>query len=148
MVSNERPDELAIRAQLRRILASEHFARSARISRFLEFAVEQTLNGNARFLKEYTLGIEVFDKSASFDPRTDTIVREEAQRLRTALFTYYASVGQSDPILIELPRGSYVATFAPRPVPSGRPAGSPTRRQHSPALAVLPFVDMSETPAQ
>ena len=138
------PDHDAIRAQLDRILASEPFARSARISRFLKFAVEQTLKGNANSLKEYTLGVEVFDKSPSFDPRTDTIVRVEVRRLRTALFAYYASTGQNDPILIELPKGAYVARFAPRSLPSSPTVASPARLERGPTLAVLPFVDMSE----
>jgi len=43
----------AVRAQLSRILTSEHFARSERLSRFLEFTVEQTLAGRAELLKEY-----------------------------------------------------------------------------------------------
>ena len=35
------------------------------------------------------MGVEVFGKEASFDPRTDTIVRTEARRLRHKLAEYY-----------------------------------------------------------
>ena len=55
--------------------------------------------------------MEVFDRPASFDPRTDTIVRVEARRLRSKLREYYETHGQQDPVLIEFHKGSYVPTF-------------------------------------
>ena len=45
--------------------------KSERLSRFLRFAVEQALAGHEDQLKEYTIGVEVFDRSASYDPRID-----------------------------------------------------------------------------
>src|SRR5215472_11084920 len=73
-------DPGAIHAQLERILASKTFARSPRISRFLTFVVEQTLAGQEDKLKEYLLGVEVFNRMDSFDPSIDSIVRVEARR--------------------------------------------------------------------
>src|SRR6187401_1165436 len=81
------------------------------MARFLRFAVEQTIQGQADSLKEFVLGMEVFDRTASFDPRTDTIVRVEARRLRSKLKEYYETYGQQDAWLIEFPKGSYVPTF-------------------------------------
>jgi hypothetical protein len=101
----------AIQAQLEKILASADFARSERLSRFLRFAVEQTLQGQGGQLKEHTIGIEVFDKSLFYDPRTDPIVRVEATRLRSKLKEYYATEGRGDPIVIDLHKGSYMPTF-------------------------------------
>src|SRR5262245_35714150 len=79
--------------------------------RFLRFTVEQTIQGQTDSLKESVLGMEVFDKTTSFDPRTDTIVRVEARRLRSKLKEYYETHGRQDPLLIEFPKGSYVPTF-------------------------------------
>lgn len=101
----------AIRTQLDRILASPGFVHSERMARFLRFAVEQTLQGHADSLKESVLGMEVFDRTTSFDPRTDTIVRVEARRLRSKLKEYYETHGQHDAVLIQFPKGSYVPTF-------------------------------------
>ena len=101
----------AIRTQLELILASPGFVHSDRMVRFLRFTVEQTLKGHASELKETVLGMEVFDRTSSFDPRTDTIVRVEARRLRSKLKEYYEGHGQKDPLLIEFPKGSYVPTF-------------------------------------
>jgi len=81
------PDPASVREQLRKILASPVFANTARMSRFLQLAVERTLEGRGDELKEYVIGVEVFDRNASFDPRVDPIVRVEARRLRAKLKT-------------------------------------------------------------
>jgi adenylate cyclase len=101
----------AVRAQLERILASPGFANAGRLSRFLRFVVERTLEGEGDQLKEYRLGTEVFDRSADYDPRLDSIVRVEARRLRAKLAEYYAGPGQGDPVLIGMDKGSYAARF-------------------------------------
>ena len=103
-----------VRAQLQRILSNVLFLRSDRLSRFLSFVVEQTLEGRQSGLKEYQVGVEVCGRSESYDPRTDPVVRVEARRLRSALESYYAQEGQDDPILISLPKGGYVPSFAQR----------------------------------
>jgi adenylate cyclase len=103
-----------VRQQLERILASSGFAGSARIKRFLRFVVEQQLAGEGGNLKEYSIGVEVFDRKEPYDPRLDSIVRVEAGRLRSKIDEYYASEGAADEIRIGLPRGSYVPVFERR----------------------------------
>jgi hypothetical protein len=58
-----------IRKQLRAIIDSPTFARSIRMRRFLGCIVEQTLKGKAGSLKEFSIAVEVYDKSKSFDAR-------------------------------------------------------------------------------
>ncbi|MFQ5927477.1 MAG: hypothetical protein ACE5MH_08600, partial [Terriglobia bacterium] len=101
----------SIQTELEKILASEIFARAERLSRFLRFAVEQTIQGHGEQIKEYVLGLEVFDRNESYDPRIDPIVRVEAARLRTKLKEYYEKEGLGDPVLIQLNKGSYVPHF-------------------------------------
>jgi hypothetical protein len=72
----------AIRLQLDRISSSATFQQVDRLKRFLEFVVLETVAGRGNQLKEYVLGIQVFDKDNSFDPRTDPVVRVQARRLR------------------------------------------------------------------
>lgn len=100
-----------IQLQLERVLASPGFAQSDRLKRFLRLAVERTLDGRAEELKEYMVGVEVFDRGDSFDPRADTIVRSEANRLRSRLAQYYQRDGRDDPLVVELPKGRYIPTF-------------------------------------
>jgi serine/threonine-protein kinase len=105
----------AILAQLDRVLSSAVFRRADRSSALLRFIVEQTLDGHADRLKEYTLGSEALGRGESFDPRTDPVVRAEASRLRTRLDQYYKTIGRADPVLLLLGKGSYVPQFTPRP---------------------------------
>ncbi len=123
--------------QLARILASDQFAHAERLSQLLRFTVEQTLNGNSEELKEYTLGLAVFGRAVSYDPRTDPIVRVEMGRLRSKLTEYYAAEGKNDPIVIDLPKGSYRAVFRlQRPEPLGAIAAESRRDRKTIALAV------------
>ena len=122
----------AVRRELEKILCSEAFTRSHRLSRFLRFTVERALAGAADQIKEYSIGVEVFDKGPSFDPRTENIVRVEARRLRVTLTEYYSGAGRGDPVVIELPKGAYAPVFRSQQT---APAGS--------SIAVLPFDDMS-----
>jgi serine/threonine-protein kinase len=101
-------------AALARVLSSTTFHRAERSSTLLRFLVERTIAGQADGLKEYTIGAEALGRGASFDPRTDTIVRAEASRLRTRLERYYETDGQADPVAIVLPKGGYVPRFVPR----------------------------------
>ena len=98
-------------AQLARVLHSRTFSQTPTLSQLLRYLVEHTLERNAEQLKEYSLGAEFFRRGESFDPRTDTIVRVHARRLRRKLKEYYDTEGQADAVVIELPKGHYVVTF-------------------------------------
>lgn len=99
---------------LEKILSSRHFVRSERLRRFLRFAVESVLEGEPDRLKEYIIGVQIFDRGDGFDPRADAIVRTEATRLRRKLGEYYQTIGQDDPVIITIPRGGYVPLFQKR----------------------------------
>ena len=101
----------AVRAELERILASKGFQSAGRLSRLLRYVTEKTLAGESEQLKEYAVGVEVFDRDASYDPRVDAIVRVEAGRLRTRLDDYYAGDGAASGLRIGLPKGGYAAQF-------------------------------------
>lgn len=100
-------EQLAIREQLDRILASSAFAQSRRRQSFLKYIVGETLVGRGERLKGYNVGLEVFDRPKTFDPVVDPVVRIEAARLRDKLREYYEIDGRNDPIRIELPKGGY-----------------------------------------
>ena len=106
------PDEA--RLALATVCNGRYFANSLRLRAFLEYIVEQALNGKTDELKEYSIGVDVFDRGTSFDPRTDTIVRVHAGRLRKKLAEHYSGDGLTDRIVIEVPKGGYVPTFRRR----------------------------------
>lgn len=164
MSSPFQPGPEAVRAALAAITASPGFANSDRMVRFLRHVVEKSLAGEAGEIKEYTLGVEVFDRDASFDPKSETIVRVEARRLRKKLQEYYDGPGQGDAVRIELPGPGYAPVFAgvAAPAPAKRVPWIPiamgfvvvalgagywlTRPVPGPELrsvAVLPFANLS-----
>jgi len=110
----DQPSAPEIRAQLDKILASRCFEQAQRASRFLRYAVEQTLAGHGERLKGYTIAVEAFDRSPDFDAQSDPLVRVEAGRLRRRLIEYYATEGQDDAVRIELPRGAYSVAWTLR----------------------------------
>ncbi|HXU49251.1 MAG TPA: tetratricopeptide repeat protein [Candidatus Binatia bacterium] len=103
-----------IREQLRRVLASKAFRQVDRLQGFLSFIVEEMLAARGDKLKEFLIGVEVFGKESSFDPRMDPLVRVQARRLRTRLVRYYREEGQNDEIVIDLPKGGYEPVFQRR----------------------------------
>src|SRR6202049_4918372 len=93
------------------VLRSPEFADSPRLSRFLKYVVEQTIEGRAADLKEYRVGVDVFDRPADYDPKTDPVVRVEARQFRFKLAAYYAAQGHRDEVAISIPKGGYGAHF-------------------------------------
>jgi hypothetical protein len=104
-------DREAILLELKEILASPHFSNSKRYPALLQYIVENTLDGKADLLKERTLGVEVFDRPASYDTNADTVVRYTAGEVRKRLSLYYHELGRKPVIQISLPAGSYVPEF-------------------------------------
>jgi adenylate cyclase len=144
----------AVHEQLGRVLASDSFRNSQRMTNFLRFVVSETLAGNKHRLKEYSIAVEVFDRDKSFDPRTNALVRVEASRLRHRLREYFLGPGLGDAIHIELPAGSYVPQFRTTPAEVKTAVKVPPvtvpRWEASlglpdwPSIAVLPFVFLGD----
>jgi TolB-like protein len=123
------------RAQLTLILNSTDFEATGREHRFLSHVVEEALSGRGDRIKAYSIAVEVFGRSESFDPQTDPIVRIEAGHLRRALERYYLTSGHADPILITIPKGGYVPDFSlrsPTVSPKAVPLESPVEGEPTP----------------
>jgi hypothetical protein len=103
-------------AQVRRILQSKALRTSEVHRNLLNYLAEKSLSGEADSLKEYTVGLDVFAKPESYDPRQESVVRMHMARLRQKLAEYYRTEGLTDPIIVDLPKGAFKVTFEPRPV--------------------------------
>ena len=114
MESLTMPAPFAVYTQLERILTSVPFSKSKRSQRFLGYVVDNSWEGRHESLKEYAIAIHVFDRDPSYDPAVDAAVRVEAGRLRAKLREYYADSGRNDPLIIEIPKGAYRASFTER----------------------------------
>jgi hypothetical protein len=99
------------RAELKQVLQSRSFVRAPTLAHLLSYLGEKLFAGEASQIKEYSIGVEVFHRGASFDQDSDSIVRVEANRLRKRLAEYYAGEGASHRIHIVIPVGQYVPEF-------------------------------------
>ena len=122
--------EAAVRSELERLLASPSLRDSDLLKRFLRYIVENTLAGEGDQLKEYRLGVEVFGRDPSFDPKVDPVVRMAARRLRAKLQEHYENGGRGPSVRIDVPKGGYATSFitvlepasAPGEIASDRPS--------------------------
>jgi tetratricopeptide (TPR) repeat protein len=118
------PPLALIHAELARLAASPLFRRSPRHVRFLRHLVQCTVDGQTARLRELALGVEVFLRSPQrFDPRSDSIVRVEARRLRHKLTRYYAEDGADARLEFALRPGRYDVELRRRAANPG-PRGS------------------------
>jgi hypothetical protein len=105
----------AINEQVERIVQNRGLRLSDPQQRLFRYLVEQSLSTEAGKLKEYTIGLDVFGKPPSYDPREESVVRMHVARLRQKLAEHYHGDGAHDPILIELPKGGFKVLFEQRP---------------------------------
>jgi hypothetical protein len=127
--------------EMQKIIASESFAKAPRLSSFLAYIVEKSIERDVDSLTEQQIGIHVFNRAPGYNSNDDNIVRGTARSLRQRLATYYLTEGIHDTIRIEIPKGAYVAQFKEagpaeipynlddRLVPTGRPEAS-TQHTH------------------
>ena len=106
------PNAEAVMRQLQQILDSPDFDATKVQRAFLEFVVKKTISGQAEGIKGYTVATEVFGRKEDFDQSVDPIVSIHANKLRRALERYYLTAGANDPLIIDIPKGTYVPTFS------------------------------------
>lgn len=121
--------------QIQRILQSKAFRTSEVQRNLLAYLAEKSISGSADSLKEYAIGLDVFGKPASYDPRQESAVRMHVGRLRQKLAEYYRLEGTEDPIFVDVPKGGFKLTFEPKAVP--RPAEVPLIEP--PVFATSPY---------
>ncbi len=97
--------------QIDKLAASHVLHGSESLCKLLRYLAAHALDHPGTPLKEYQIATEVFGRPADFDPQVDSTIRVQAGRLRTKLVEYYSSEGADDPIVVELPKGTYLPAF-------------------------------------
>ena len=127
------PKSAQILAQLDRVLSSTPFRTSKRCSDLLRHVVTAACEGRLDFLKERTLGVEVFERDPDYDTNQDHVVRNTAGQVRKRLAQYYLESGRDRELRIELPAGAYLPQFHQ---PAAREAEVPAEARAEPAHRV------------
>ena len=124
-----------LQACVDRLLASPEFRIPARRARLLRYLADRTAAGQGERINEYAIGVDVFERPESFDPKVDAVVRAEVSRLRQNLKEYYARNGGADGQILDLPPRSYVPVFRFMP-----PAAERAETRRVPRLARRPWI--------
>ena len=103
-------------AAIERLAASHVLHGSESLCKLLRYLAEHSLQNPGVPVKEYQIATEVFGRPADFDPHLDSAIRVQAGRLRVKLGEYYSSEGEQDPVLVELPKGTYTLSFHTRQI--------------------------------
>ena len=125
-----------IRSQLEKISAGPELENSPRLVELLNYIGEESLAGRADRIKGFTIGQAIYAADLNFDSESNSIVRVEMGRLRRRLAEYYLNSGRTDPIVVDIPKGSYAPQFtlnpqAPEEIKSARPEPSRTSALNS-----------------
>jgi len=94
-----------------RIVSSQCFAKSERLSSFLTCVCDLTRRGEQEQINEQYIGTTVFGRRPDYDPGADSIVRSHASRLRHRLTQYFAEEGAGEEWMLTIPKGSYLPVF-------------------------------------
>jgi hypothetical protein len=100
--------------QIDRLAGSSTLHGSESLCKLLRYLANHSLDHSGTGVKEYQIATEVLGRRADFDPQVDSAIRVQAGRLRGKLAEYYASEGADDPIVVELPKGTYALHFRHR----------------------------------
>lgn len=98
----------SVKEQVARLAASKALHGSDSLCRLLQYLADHALERPGLPLKEYQIATELYGRPPDFDPQTDSMVRVRAGRLRLKLAEYYKEEGAADPLVIDLPKGSYL----------------------------------------
>ena len=101
-------------AAIERLVNSQALHSSEALCKLLKYLADQSLQNPGTPIKEYQIATEVFGRPSDFDPHSDSAIRVQAGRLRVKLADYYATEGNADPLIVELPKGSYTLAFRQR----------------------------------
>jgi len=99
------------KALLERILASQQFSKSPRLSSFLQYICEQDDLGFTSNINEQNIGVAVFGRQQGYSVGDDSIVRSQARFLRLRLADYFSKEGSEERIVLSVPKGSYLPVF-------------------------------------
>jgi hypothetical protein len=105
--------------------ASSNLKRAARLREFLLYIGRKSIIEGSSDFHEQKIGQEVFGRKESYDTGQDNIVRVSATELRKRVDAYFAIEGKDEPLIFEIPRGSYAPVFRLRAAetqPSGQAA--------------------------
>jgi hypothetical protein len=133
------PDDSGVPLEARRnavrsVLNSAALEKSARLRDLLVYLADRSAENPDASVPEQEVGVAVFGRK-DYDPSQDNLVRVQATHLRKKLQHYFSTEGANDPVVFEIPRGSYGLVFRQR---DASPPEKPARRLNRAWLLLIP----------
>lgn len=133
---------------MERAAASSQLKRAARAREFLFYVANKSLKEGCTEVHEQEIGHAVFGRDENYETSLDNIVRVSATDLRKRIDGYFAAEGAEEPLIFEIPRGSYSPVFRWREkeIPAEQPAEAaeaPASAPPAPYYRQLPFLLVS-----
>lgn len=130
---------------MERAAASAQLKRAARAREFLFYVGTKSLKEGCTEIHEQEIGHAVFGRDRDYETSLDNIVRVSATDLRKRIDGYFATEGAGEPLIFEIPRGSYSPVFRWRSddtqqKPSEAAPESPAPPPPAPYRRQLPFL--------
>jgi hypothetical protein len=97
-----------------RVAAAPIFRKSSRLRELLVFLCKRSQLEPGAPIHEQEIGVEVFGRPQGYDTSQDTLVRVQVSQLRKKLQQHFSEAGQKEPVVIEIPKGSYTPVFGDR----------------------------------
>lgn len=129
---------------LEELLRSQPLRSTTQCQQLLRYIVEHTLAGEPGLLRERVIGKEVFGRRPDYEPGDDPVVRIRAADLRKRLALYYQALLEPPHVKIDVPSGSYRATFVWPSEVAAPP--SPPEQDVSPLSPLASLLSVESTP--
>lgn len=121
---------------LERAAASSQLKRAARLREFLFYVATKSLKEGYTDIHEQEIGHAVFGRDENYDTSQDNIVRVSATELRKRIEAYFKTEGANEPLVFDIPRGSYTPVFRLRIQEIQAPKTEALSETPSPELSV------------
>jgi hypothetical protein len=100
---------------VQRVASSRHLAKAPQLREILLYVSHRVLADHAATIGEQEIGCKVLGRRPDFNPNEDNIVRVQIRHLRKKLEDYFSMEGVAEPLVLTIPKGSYLPHFEPRP---------------------------------
>ncbi len=101
-------------ALVQRVASSRHLAKAPQLREILVYVSLRALADHATAISEQEIGRKVLGRRPDFSPNEDNIVRVQIRHLRKKLEDYFSLDGAVEPLVLTIPKGSYLPHFEPR----------------------------------
>jgi hypothetical protein len=99
---------------VQRIISSQHFTKALQLREILLYVTHRILLDEAAVIPEHEIACKVLGRRENFNSNDDNIVRVQVGHLRRRLDQYFSLDGREEPVILMIPKGTYVPSFVPR----------------------------------